>query len=585
MGMVLLFTNVLNKLKEKIKDKKEIIVIIAVAIVSLFPLYYPGFIYTHDGIIHLFRTQGVYQNIMNFDIFNRIYYNMINGEGYGWGIFYPPLSAVIPAIFMCFGFSLFTAEKIFLVLASILAGIFAYKLFMDLYNNKFCAMLVAIIYILSPYKLNQILIRGAMGEILAFTFMPLVFLGLIKILKGEGKYKYYFILGMTGIVYSHIISIIYTTIFGAIFLLLNYKKIFKKKVIIDLVISSIIILLLAMPVIVPMLQHQISNNYIISGIQTDVKDRIVHPGQLIGGSFEGKEAESTSYYSNEKEMNYMIGLPFIVIILLIPFVYGKIKEENGSVRNIIIFGALLGISIFMMIFPGIWNKINILDTIQYPWRLLLYSVLFISVISGYIINQLLKKENNYTIFVVIVSYCLIFSLMIGSNVRFAKTLGAEFNFAKQELNQDADFGTLSFSIGYAHEYLPNNMTTDIVVKKGNNIDILSGNAQILEYNVDKNTMKLRVKNNEKNTKIELPLIYYEGYSITVTNANNEKNNINYEMSDKGFIVIKLDETSELEISARYTGTISYRICDILATITLVSYIGYLVITRKKRKNN
>ena len=95
--------------------------------------------------------------------------------------------------------------------------------------------------------------------------------------------------------------------------------------------------------------------------------------------------------------------------------------------------------------------------------------------------------------------------MIGSNVRFAKTLGAEFDFANQELNQDADFGTLSFSIGYAHEYLPNNMTTDIVVKKGNNIDILSGNAQILEYNVDKNTMKLKVKNNEKNTRS--PILY------------------------------------------------------------------------------
>jgi len=98
--MVLLFTNVLSKLKEKIKEKKEILVIISVAMVSLFPLYYPGFIYTHDGIIHLFRTQGTYQNIMNFDMFNRIYYNMINGQGYGWGIFYPPLSSIIPALFI-----------------------------------------------------------------------------------------------------------------------------------------------------------------------------------------------------------------------------------------------------------------------------------------------------------------------------------------------------------------------------------------------------------------------------------------------------------------------------------------------------
>lgn len=574
--MVLLF---MRNLKDKIIDKKEIIVIIAIVIISMFPLYYPGFIYTHDGIIHLFRTQGAYQNLTNLDIFNRIYYNMINGQGYGWGIFYPPLSAMIPAIFMCVGFSLFTAEKLFIIVASIFAGIFAYKLFMELYKNKFCAMLVAIIYVLSPYKLTQALIRGAMGEILVFTFIPLIFLGLIKILKGEGKYKYYFILGMTGIIYSHVISIIYTTIFGALFLLLNYKKLFKKKVIIDFIISSVIIIILALPVLIPMLQHQMSNNYIISSIQTDVKDRVVHPGQLIASSFEGKEVENTSYYSNDKEMNYMIGLPFIVILLLLPFMYKKIKEEDG-IGNIIIFAILLCISIFMMIFPGIWNKVSVLDTIQYPWRILLYSVLFISIITGYVIKQLLKKENVYTIFILIVSYCLLFSFMIGSNVRFAKTLSSDFNFANQELTGTDDYGSLSFSIGFAHEYLPNNMDTEYIIEKGKNIDILTGDAEIISDLRENNKLKIKLKNKEENTKIELPLIYYEGYNIVLKDTSGEEKNIDYQMSEKGFIVINIDKVSEYEILINYTGTTIYKICDIIAIITLVIYIVYIV----KRKN-
>lgn len=577
--------NMLCKIKNKMMEKKEIIVVSAVIIIALFPLYYPGFIYTHDGIIHLFRTQGAYENIVNFDIFNRIYYNMINGQGYGWGIFYPPLSAIIPAIFMCFGVSLFTAEKIFLILASILAGIFAYKLFMELYDNKFCAMLVAILYVLSPYKLNQILIRGAMGEVLAFTFMPLVILGLIKILKGEGKYKYYFILGMTGIVYSHIISIIYTTIFGFLFLILNYKKLFKKKVIIDLIISSIIIVILSLPIIVPVLEHQSSQNYIISSIKTDVQDMVIHPGQLIGGRFEEENAISTSYYSNEKEMNYMIGIPFFVIILLLPFIYCRIKKDDESKKNMMIFGILLVISIFMMFFPGIWNKINVLDVIQFPWRLLLYTVLFISVISGYIIKQILTKENEYTIFILIISYCLIFSFMIGSNVRFAKTMGADFNFAKQELKQESDYGELSVSIGYSHEYLPKDMTTDIVIEKENNVDILSGNAEIMDYKFDKNIIQLKVKNYEKGTKIELPLIYYKGYNIKLKDLHNNTNNIKYEMSDKGYIVIELNDISEFEISAKYTGTTIYKICDSLAIIVAILYIIYILINKFKGEKN
>lgn len=572
----------LNKIKDIILEKKELCIIIVIAIISLFPLYYPGFIYTHDGIIHLFRTEGAYQNIINLDFFNRIYYNMINGQGYGWGIFYPPLSAMIPAIFMCMGISLFTSEKIFLILASIFAGIFAYKLFMELYDeNKYCSMLSAILYILSPYKLNQILIRGAMGEVLAFTFMPLVLLGLIKILKGDGKFKYYFIFGMIGIVYSHIISIVYTTIFGFIFLLLNYKNVFRKNVIKDLLISSIIIIVISLPIIIPVAEHQFSNNYIISGIKTDVKDRVVHPGQLISGSFEGKEAESTGYYSNEKEMNYMIGLPFIVILLMIPFVYKDIKNE-GNIKNIIIFSILFMITILMMIFPGIWNKYNILDIIQYPWRLLLYSVLFITVLCGYVLKQLVKKENQNIFFMIIVSYCLLFAFMIGINVRFAKTLNSDFNFANQVLNPGDDYGTLSFSIGYAHEYLPNNMKTEDIINKGKNIDLLEGDAIINSMQDNKNILKIEGRNNSNITKIELPLIYYKGYSIKFINKDGKVKNLNYEMSDKGFIVIELNEISDFEISAKYTGTIIYKICDYLAIIVFACFSIYVIYLNKKR---
>ena len=572
----------IKMLKNKILEKKEVFVIMLVALISLFPLYYPGFIYTHDGIIHLFRTQGVYENIVNFDAFNRIYYNMANGIGYGWGIFYPPLSAIIPALFMCCGFSLFTAEKLFIIVSSIFAGIFAYKFFMELYENKFCAMLVAILYILSPYKMNQALIRGAMGEVLVFTFLPLVFLGLTKILNNQGKYKYYFVIGMTGIIYSHVISIIYTTIFGVLFLILNYKKLFKKKVIIDLILSSAIIIILSLPIIVPMLQHQTSNNYIISGIKTDVRDRVVHPGQLIGSSFESKDVENTSYYSNEKEMNYMIGLPFIVILLVLPFMYKKIKENNG-IKNIVVYGLLLIISIFMMVFPGIWNRLTILDTIQYPWRILLYSVLFISVISGYVIEQLLKKENMYTIFIVIVSYSLLFAFMIGINVKFAKTLSSEFDFANQKLSQDADYGTLSFSLGYAHEYLPNSMTTETIVKKENRVDVISGDAEIIESHREKNEISININNNEENTKVELPIIYYEGYDIIEKDKDGRQNKLKYQMSESGFILINLEKVGTYSISAKYKGTTLYKICDVIAISVFISYCIYIILKKYKEK--
>ena len=507
---------------------KEWIVLIGVTLLSLFPLYMPGFFYTHDGIIHLFRTNGLYENLINGDLLNPIYYNVLNDFGYGWGIFYPPLSALIPAIFMFFGFSLFTAEKLFIIVASVFAAIFAFKLANELFKNRMVALLVAILYMLSPYKINQIFIRGAMGEVLLFTFLPLVFLGLHKIIEKDFKYIPCFIIGICGIVYSHVISSIYITLFGTIFLLCHGKKLFNKQVIISLIISCIIIILLCMPILIPLAQHQFSGEYRISEITTDVADRVVHPGQLIGGSFEGKQAENTSYYSNDKEMNYMIGLPFLVVVLLLPYAYKKIEDK----KELWVYIALIIITILMMILPFIWNKFMILDVIQYPWRLLVFTTLFASIVSGYILKAILTKENEISFLTFIIGYSLLFVLMIGAKVSYAKTLNQDFNFENQQLVQGIDdYGSLSFGIGFAHEYLPKQSSEDYIIARGNNIIQVDGEVDILEQKFTQDHKLIaKVENKAEKSKIELPLLYYYGYKIFLGEEE-----ISYEMSENGFI--------------------------------------------------
>lgn len=577
--------NKLINIKNKIFEKKEGFIIIAIVIISLFALYYPGFIYTHDGIIHLYRTAGFFENIKNGDFFNRIYYNGIGGQGYGWGIFYPPLSAGIPALFMCLGFSLFTSEKLFIIGTSILAGLFSYKLFKELYKNNYCAMLTSIIYVLSPYKINQALIRGAMGEILIFTFLPLVFLGLIKIFKGEGKYKYLFIIGMVGVVYSHIISIVYTTLFAGLFVLFNYKKLMNKEVIKDLIISSIFIILLSLPILYPILQHQQSKDYIISNTETDVADRVVHAGQLISSNIVGKEAECTPYYSNATEMNYMLGPVFIVILLVMPFMYKKIKENNKDCKLWIYF-ILLFISIFMMLYKGIWNQLEVLDVIQFPWRILLYSVFFMSIISGYVLKELLDEKNKYLVFMFVVSYSLLFVFMIGNKVQVAKTINTEFDFSKQTISENDDYGTYSFSIGYGHEYLPNATTTEVIKEKKNNIDVISGDCLIENKSFEKNILKFDVDNYNEETEIELPLVYYHGYEIEVENIDTGKieSKLDYQMSEKGYIKVKINKLGKTRIKAKYKGTTLYRILDVIAIITaIVLIISCLRLRFKKEK--
>jgi len=547
--------------------EKEKIVIYIIVILSLFPLYTPGFFNTHDGVIHLFRTVGVYNNIVNLDFLNRIYSNMIDGFGYGWGIFYPPISSVVPAVFMVIGFSLFTAEKLFIILASIFAGLFSYKLFNELFNNKFTSLLTTIIYILSPFKMSQIFVRGAVGELLLFTFLPLIIFGLIKILKKEYKYKYYFIFGACGIMYSHMISTIYTAIFVIIFMLLNIKLLLNRKTLLELGKSAIVIVLLCLPIIVPLAQHQITNMYNVSSMMGgDVANSIVHVGQLIGSDMDIANAQNTSYLSNDKDMDYMLGLTPILILVLLPFAYAKIKE-NGDKNQLIKYSVLLVISILMMVTPFIWNKIGVIDVIQFPWRLLTFAVLFISIISGYVLKAILTKENEYSLLLFVLSFSFIFIYIIGGQTRFAKTLNADINFQNQVLTQKDDYWSIANSLGYSYDYLPKQLTTDILKSRGTDILVLDGIASINNITKENNILNADVITDSQNVSVELPLIYYKGYTIKVDNTK-----VNYEISNDGFIKIDMTNIGQHKIYVKYTGTIIYNICDLTAIIVLITCI-------------
>ena len=551
--------------------EKEKIVICIIVLLSLFPLYTPGFFYSHDGIIHLFRTVGAYNNLVNFDFLGRIYYNMINNFGYGWGMFYPPISAVVPAFFMTIGFSLFTAEKIFIILASVFAGLFSYKLFNELFNNKFCSLLASIIYILAPFKMTQIIVRGAFGELLLFTFLPLIMFGLIKILKKEYKFKYYFVFGVTGIVYSHIISTVYTAIFVAIFLLLNIKFVANKKTLLELGKCLLVILLLCSPILVPLAEHQIMNIYNVNSMMGgNVADSAVHVGQLIGSKIESGNVGNSSYLSNDKEMNYMIGLTPILLLVLLPFAFAKIKE-NGDKNNVIKYSVLLVITILLMVTPLIWNKIGVLDVIQYPWRLLTFSVLFISIISGYILKSILTKENEYSFLLFVLGFSFIFIYLAGSEIRLAKTLNAEVNFENQVLTEETDHWDIASSLGYSYDYLPKQLSKEILISRGTDIVVLSGDLTIKDMNRKNSIINADVVTDSQNTVIELPFIYYKGYTIEIDN-----NKVEYSMSDNGFIKLDIKNIGEHKIHVKYTGTIIYNICDLIAVIVLLIFIINIV---------
>lgn len=210
------------------------LIIFAVSLLSGIILFYEGFPYGDDFYFHLPNIIDKYLSLKSDEPFSAISGNLALGYGYGQGLFYSPIPhlsvAVTAVIFEPFGITLFGALKLILFTSAFFSGVFAFRLGLAATDgNRTAALLCACAYVAFPYRMFDALCRLAIAEALAFTFIPLFFLGLYRIanLKADTVTALPFvevILGGSLLYLTHNLTALLVYIVGFIFLLLKIKS-------------------------------------------------------------------------------------------------------------------------------------------------------------------------------------------------------------------------------------------------------------------------------------------------------------------------------------------------------------------------
>lgn len=174
-------------MKKKIKDLRYGIIILIVAILVSIPLCWKNFnYYNDDGIQHISRAFLTGEAIKNGDSFT-VLSKLENGFGYSWDLFYGPISSFSVAIVGIIFNNVVIGYKIVLFLGMLLSGITMYYLVTKITDDKNVGALAGILYMLMPYHLTDMHIRGSIGEFLSFIYIPIVFLGLYKLFHEEKR--------------------------------------------------------------------------------------------------------------------------------------------------------------------------------------------------------------------------------------------------------------------------------------------------------------------------------------------------------------------------------------------------------------
>ena len=550
------------------KDKSKYIIIIFIFSIIIMLIDLPnGYIKGHDTDFHLSNIKAITDMLSwdNLTVQEPLKY-IGNDFGYGTRFFYPPLphltAAYITKILTLFNIdNVAIGMRLTQWITLFASGITFYLLGIKLFKSKKISMLLSLFYMTAPYHLAEIFVRDAFSEMFIPIAIPLIILGLLYLV--EKNYKLFFtcfISGYTIAIYSHLAMTIYFTLIILVtFFIIYFKQIFNKKHILYLIFASITILLLTASFWMPMLEIKIKGSYGVF-----MPYYMTSKGALRYSTISILELFA---FNREIDFHYIrFNLQLFVTILFFISIIFIIKKKIWKQKEWLFLLAFTIISCIMItsLFPWYYTP-DILQTLQFPWRLTLYIAFGVILISGIALKQIENKKY----FNIITGILLILTL-VGIYV---------YTDHLEESQIDINNINNEKCMGNQAEYLPENAikNKNYFDTRSHNIIIQSGSAEIniISDNVPDLTFEANIS---EKTTIELPRLYYMGYTLKL----NDKT-IELTESENGFLQATIDKSGTYVLT--YSKTTIMKIANILSLGTFIIIIISIIALKIKKKKD
>lgn len=377
--------------------------LILLIVYSSLPAINSEFYGGHDVEFHMSRIKSMANELTygNFPV--RYQHDAYDGFGNIVHTMYPNLFLYIPVFLHIFGMPLDISYNIYVVLINILTCILCYYSFIKLFYRKRYALLGTTVYMLAAYRICNLYVRFAVGEYTAMAFMPLLIYGLIGLYYSNGDKRLInclpLIIGVSGMIQSHVLSCEIMAGFLVLWALLHFKK--SINLIKPLLISIVLTLGINSFFLFPFFEMYSTDLLIKGGNPKSPVGHGVYPTQILGmfSTYKGGSIANSA----QGEMPLVLGAGILLggILFVICFIKRndwQLKEESNFKVCSVLFGfGLLSTWISSEFFP--WSYLDdcsnffaqLFVAIEFPWRYIAFSTLFFSFSLLYSVTILEKK--------------------------------------------------------------------------------------------------------------------------------------------------------------------------------------------------
>ena len=487
-------------------------IVILLSFWAVKPFLHPGFFPMHDDT-QVARVYEMTQALISGQFPVRWVQDL--GYGYGYPIFnfYAPLPYYIGASFNLLGFDLLVATKIMFLFGIILAAITMFLLLKKLVGEV-GAMVGSVLYMYAPYHAVDIYVRGAVGELYVFAFLPLILLGILKIVNNKEKSRLkegiiFGSIGISGVLLSHNILGMITGYILLLGLLIYFIVLIKRKKKLSVICYMLYVICLGFGlssffVLPAIFEKDFTRVNELVTASSHFSNHFVYLDQLwsspwgYAGSAPGR-LDGMSFMIGK--IHILLGFLSIPIILLF-YKRKKITNFQFLPQRFAIYISMLVVflfSVFLMLEQSkfIWDLLPGFSFIQYPWRFLVFTTLSLSImisIAFVFLNRL--KQIIIGVFLIV--------LIVGFN--------SKYFIPKEYLSLTAkdytDGSNLRFKISkISDEYLPKDFT-------------IPKSAQNISWQGISDTQNLKIIDSKENPTKKI-------YNVESAYTNNLQTNITY----------------------------------------------------------
>ena len=254
-------------------------------------------------------------------------------------------------------------------------------------------------------------------------------------------------------------------------------------------------------------------------------------------------------------LSFKIGKITIFLIILSFILAFRFRKYKESLFAVLLFFVAFLFSIFMTVFASkfIWNNIPVMAFFQYPWRFLVFTTLFSSLLIGSLFTKpfiILRGKRVNNIFIAF--------LLIGAVVFFnAKLFAPQYVYETSSEELTSSFNVKWTASKISDEYLPKNFVKPNNYSETPN-SYLSSDLPIKIHKEETDEIVATIHSNKKQ-RMTTSIAYFPFWKVYVNKR--EQNYIN----EKGRISILLEKGSN-EVNIKIGQTKVEKVSNIISIV-------------------